>query len=370
MQHECCEKAKKHNIMKKNVIIVLLALLPAMTAWSQDTITQIFRGEYFYNALPDWDHSTPDWYAGTGNKGCGKSFKEMYAAGKPIKIYGLAASLMTFFDRRYLPPNIYDYDPDFDSAEWNDAVWQFYKDTSLDDCWEYLILGLHDDETDTITSMRWGKVHRKYDTPAYYVATGHPRMLNPNFTYPMYETYFDCPLTVSDTFYIGKSQRTATSGYGGDSRYDHMCLELLIYQGYEIGTNEYHMWKWCYDYSQDWWWPLRQQTSNEYYMIFPILTPKPGSQNPDNPDPESVTEADMVSRYVTVQPNPAEKEARVLSSFGLERIEAYDGGGRQVLAREASGLVATIDVSSWPRGTYILRITTPMGMATKKLLVQ
>ena len=91
---------------------------------------------------------------------------------------------------------------------------------------------------------------------------------------------------------------------------------------------------------------------------------------PEDPDPEGVTENDMVARYVTVQPNPATNEARVLSSFGLTRIEAFDAGGRQVMGREATGVEATLDVTSWPRGTYLLRITTPLGTATKKLLVQ
>jgi len=29
-----------------------------------------------------------------------------------------------------------------------------------------------------------------------------------------------------------------------------------------------------------------------------------------------------------------------------------------------------LDVSSWPSGTYLLRITTPTGTTTKKLLIQ
>ena len=80
--------------------------------------------------------------------------------------------------------------------------------------------------------------------------------------------------------------------------------------------------------------------------------------------------SDMVARYVTVQPNPAVEEARVLSSFGLERIEAYDDRGRQVAEFAAKGYEATLDIKAWPRGTYLLRITTPMGTVTKKLLVQ
>ena len=342
-----------------------------MTGWSQDTVAPFIRGNYFYNALPDIRGDIlPRFVAISGSEGCGISAKEMYTYGKPLRVYGMAAAMVTMLDVLYLPPNIYELDPDFDTAEWFQmTILDNYRDTSLDESYEYLLLCVSD--YDSLRILDSVRVHRKYDTAAYYVATGiqgNGSIPNPNFVYPMYEQYFDLSIMVLDTFYVGVTQRSAT---GGETTFNHMCFWLLEFQGQGCQSiNEYHVNKLCYSYDTHWWWPLRQQTSNEYYMIFPILTPKPGSQNPDNPDPESVTEADMVSRYVTVQPNPAEKEARVLSSFGLERIEAYDGGGRQVLAREASGLAATIDVSSWPCGTYLLRITTPMGTTTKKLLVQ
>ena len=69
-------------------------------------------------------------------------------------------------------------------------------------------------------------------------------------------------------------------------------------------------------------------------------------------------------------PNPAVDEARVLSSLGLRGIEAYNAGGQKVYEGKAKGLEATLDVKGWPRGTYLLRITTSMGTVTKKLLVE
>ena len=84
----------------------------------------------------------------------------------------------------------------------------------------------------------------------------------------------------------------------------------------------------------------------------------------------AVTEPDLVGRYVSVQPNPAVEGATVLSSFGLTRIEAYDPNGHRVADLPATGLQATLDVASWPAATYLLRITTPMGTVTKKLIVR
>ncbi len=79
---------------------------------------------------------------------------------------------------------------------------------------------------------------------------------------------------------------------------------------------------------------------------------------------------DLLYRYTSVQPNPATDKVRVTSSFGLTRIEAYDLRGRLLFETPTSGLKADLDVSSWPRGTYLLRITTPAGPTTKKLLIQ
>ena len=76
---------------------------------------------------------------------------------------------------------------------------------------------------------------------------------------------------------------------------------------------------------------------------------------------------DLLYRYTSVQPNPATDKVRVTSSFGLTRIEAYDLRGRLLFETPASGLKADLDVSSWPRGTYLLRISTPAGPTTKKL---
>lgn len=79
---------------------------------------------------------------------------------------------------------------------------------------------------------------------------------------------------------------------------------------------------------------------------------------------------DLVYRYTAVQPNPATEKVRVTSSFGLGRIEAYDESGRRVFGTTASGMVATIDVASWKKGVYLLRIATGAGPTTKRLIVK
>ena len=71
-----------------------------------------------------------------------------------------------------------------------------------------------------------------------------------------------------------------------------------------------------------------------------------------------------------VVPNPANGQVEITSSHLVTRIEAYDEGGKQMLDREVFGPTVTFDVTTWPAGTYLLRITTPLGAVTKKLLVR
>ena len=83
-------------------------------------------------------------------------------------------------------------------------------------------------------------------------------------------------------------------------------------------------------------------------------------------------QTDLLYRYTALQPNPATDKVRITSSFGLSRIEAYDAKGRLVkeLSIPNSQFSTNLDVSSWPRGAYLLRIHTPAGTTTKKLLIQ
>ena len=105
------------------------------------------------------------------------------------------------------------------------------------------------------------------------------------------------------------------------------------------------------------------------HILFPILTPLPDTTTNDTT--LSAGEPDMLRRYTAVTPNPATGRAKVVSSFGLTLVEAFNAAGEKVheLRLPDAPLTATIDVSRWPSGTYILRLHTPQGIATKKLVV-
>jgi hypothetical protein len=80
---------------------------------------------------------------------------------------------------------------------------------------------------------------------------------------------------------------------------------------------------------------------------------------------------DLIYRYTNVAPNPARNSVRITSSFGISRIEAYDLRGRRIYeSPQLSTFSFPLSTIDWPRGTYLLRITTPAGPTTKKLLIQ
>ena len=84
-----------------------------------------------------------------------------------------------------------------------------------------------------------------------------------------------------------------------------------------------------------------------------------------------------LTSHLTIRPNPASDEVTLLSSYGITAVEAYNAAGTLVFSSRDNSSVhrlsdhaLSLDLSSWPRGSYLLRIHTPAGTTTKKLLVQ
>lgn len=85
--------------------------------------------------------------------------------------------------------------------------------------------------------------------------------------------------------------------------------------------------------------------------------------------PESVWQT-YADRYTTVMPNPAHNTIAVLSSFQLLYVDIYSLDGKNLIHSEASGITAQLDISALPPSTYIVRIKTQGGIATRKLVKQ
>ena len=81
---------------------------------------------------------------------------------------------------------------------------------------------------------------------------------------------------------------------------------------------------------------------------------------------------DPIARpQIALSPNPASHLVEVASSLPMTRIDIVDAVGRVVASfAEANASQATLDVSALPAGVYLLRIHTPAGPISHKLLLR
>ena len=334
-------------------------LAAAMTAsvWAQDTLlTNSPKETYFYNHF-----ASSDTVLSLHSLFIGGDFDEeamAYHAQDSLQVYGIAIGL-TFIDiaQRY-PGN--------------------WVENSIDST--YCRVRLYEPDGNTMRVLGEGRVYMR-DPISYYMALTRRDGSNPDSLvepFPVYEVFFDNPVTVTDTFYVGFKYSCSSSWVPPVVTYS--ARYVFLSEGFcELGRHKnpitlaHHIanenpvpWKIITDDSGIY----------NYYFLYAIAAP-PDTTNPGdtiNPggDTLAIDRNDPVYRYTNVAPNPATETVRVTSSFGLSRIEAYDLKGHLIseFRTPNSEFSTTLDVSSWPRGTYLLRITTPAGPTTKKLLIQ
>ena len=73
---------------------------------------------------------------------------------------------------------------------------------------------------------------------------------------------------------------------------------------------------------------------------------------------------------VFISPNPACGTVTVHDTEEMTEIEVLDIFGSKVMAHKDSGLTAKLNVATLSRGTYMVRVTTAKGVATRKLLLR
>ena len=431
--------------MKKTVILLGFVLALCLPLAAQDTIhirDMRLISRYY---VRDWPHNFPtitdpkgvEYTQGWISK-LGESHDQRREDGwymytdDTLQVYGIAASLSTYWR----------LNPDYYAEE----ILAGRLDTSCEYLYTYLRLYEADPDSlrpvgeDLLVHLRHTPVSFYIDLELFKSFVGNAESYTVNFQpiLPMYERYFSEPVTVADSFYVGRRYRTehrneevrlielADSGYYG-------TMHMASYVDY-ISTNVFGVVDTVRGWFYQTWSPRR-----DIPFLFPIIAPPDTTANPSdttvvnpidtvinlgdtiivlpgdtliiggdtlvntgdtvivtpgepiiiggdtivvNPgdtvivNPGShlavIRQDDLIYRYTTLQPNPATDRVSVLSSFGITAIEAYDLRGRKVyeVRTPNSEFKVTLDVSSWPRGTYLLRITTPAGPTTKKLLIQ
>ena len=339
--------------MKKYVFFVTFVALVAGNLSAQDIVNRFSpSSNYFSESWPDSSNMV---FTGSMTTMGGDIAAKGFYTTDTLLIYGLASV--------FISPLHDNVQGRFDMGMYDTAA---LRQTELR-------LYRYDPQTiDTMIQEGESLAVREDETPvSYFYDPGVPKgigqtdMCQPM---PVYEQYFSTPQMMRGSFYGAYLQPVKKDGeakiplplfsvgFGYSDGYTHeLGQSVAVHRILSDEDGGHSFWSFS--------------TVPYLWYTFPILTPDPDTTGTGG-DTLAVTQADMVGRYVSVQPNPAVDEARVLSSFGLERIEAYNAEGRLVFKQEATGLEATLDVKGWPRGTYLLRIQTPMGVVTKKLLVQ
>ena len=361
--------------MKRILFIILSLAASPITLMAQDTLHIAGPKDNYYSKSWLDSASFCRWEDRNGYMYPGDAVAKFFQTGDSLEIYGVAAILLTPWD-----------DFDGDTA----TLCSMYLDTSRANCLSIYRLYQYDSSSSAIMVPIGDDLPVFATDPVtYYIDMGmpgpYPMSLPGNERgsqfppYPVYERYYSAPQAVCGTFYLGINfyQDWSVNNYGqGALLYSHLPFYLPLFI-----PSDSREWKEEYaaHYIQrdpatekiDSTW-LFFQNSPGYMFIFPIITPPDTTTTPDDTTGVGLRQNDLIYRYTTLQPNPATDRVRVLSSFGITAIEAYDLRGRLVkkFSIPKSQLSINLDVSSWPRGTYLLRILTPAGPTTKKLLIQ
>ena len=88
------------------------------------------------------------------------------------------------------------------------------------------------------------------------------------------------------------------------------------------------------------------------------------------PQQISVPEDGELSGSVRLLPNPAKETVAVMSSYRIASLEVYDARGRRMAEQQVGGSSARMDVSSWPRGVYVVLLHTAAGTVAKRLVLE
>ena len=210
------------------------------------------------------------------------------------------------------------------------------------------------------------RLHIKFDTVAYYLNQELTDRYQWPFTckvLPVYEKYFKKPHKAPKKFYLVGDNHSAAQCIHGNGKYPAIRFSGVSDDNASVLQPRVKYWR-----DEDFW---EEKAGDQWIWLFPILTPNPDSTfyEPDYSTQTSI-QMNVLERYVSLQPNPASDEATVLSSFGMTGVEVFDMAGSRVMEKDASGLTAKLDVATLPRGTYIVRIHTPMGTASRKLILK
>ena len=339
------------NNMNKFIICVSVILL-SLFANAQDTLIGPKNNYYFRHWLGG-NYMPYDTVIGIANKalnsgsfGGSRDFFKYMSTDTVIEIHGIAAALFS----ECIPNNGNNSMP-LDSSLVNDL--------SSTNVFEYLRLYTYNKNTDTWEVLNEKRVHYTEDTFDHYFYAGvgdHPPYQR------VYEAYFDTVSSVVGDFGVGISQINSRFENGEFPTWPIGIYTLQSVGSFVIDT-VYLLESWQVN-------PIGwgEGRYGGYLYIFPILDHNCHVRSNDTTGGISRIHS-AADLGTAVYPNPANGQVRVVSAVVLERVEVYNYTGVRVLEQRADGDYTTIDVSRWPAGTYLLTVSTALGIATHRLTV-
>ena len=78
---------------------------------------------------------------------------------------------------------------------------------------------------------------------------------------------------------------------------------------------------------------------------------------------------DNVDLFTSLNPNPSHGSVLVTSSFRINKVFLYNMKGDLLFSKKINSLSSILDVSTLPKGTYIMVINTIRGVTQKKLVI-
>ena len=77
-----------------------------------------------------------------------------------------------------------------------------------------------------------------------------------------------------------------------------------------------------------------------------------------------------INTLTYVYPNPAKDQVILASSFNMNKVEIFNMIGQKVYENSVNGITSTVNVSDFTPGTYVVKMYTEGGLATKKIVVE
>ena len=190
-----------------------------------------------------------------------------------------------------------------------------------------------------------------------------------------YQVTFDSIVHVQGDFYVVATFGNWLGRYGSASPPLRLCLAGLF-----CDTNEYKYpfpevqfkgdSSWV-NIKDQWNIRIRDMYSEEYKWtnlismidIYPRLNTTgyiPGSSNIENVDNKEIS--------VDVFPNPAKQEVNINCGYKIKSLQVFDEQGKRLLEKEVNAYNYQINLENYPTGTYLIKVLTNSGQATKKVI--